>query len=154
MRRVGCRERSRRCLSACSRAPWSNPNNSITDAAIDDVRIVVSDDDVAELRGASANPAIGTTLTYTLEAKKRANGLYVYAVSSTPGPTPIPGIGVLDLGFPFHVLAQGSLDANGKRGFGIPIPNAAVLKGLTVHSEALVFTTDAIISNPWTFEIR
>lgn len=131
-----------------------DPNDSLTDACIDDVEVVAFDDDVAALKGASRTPGIGAPLPYTLDAAKRPGGVYAFALSLTPGPTPIPGLGNLDLGVPFYVIASGVLDASGHAAFRIPIPNVPVLRGTRIYTEAVVFTNDAILSNPWNVQIQ
>jgi hypothetical protein len=94
-----------------------DPNDSLTDACIDDVEVVAFDDDVAALKGASRTPGIGAPLPSTFDAAKRPGGVYAFALSLAPGPTPIPGLGNLDLGLPFHVVASGVLDASGHAAF-------------------------------------
>lgn len=131
-----------------------DPNDSVTDACIDDVEVLFFDEDVAELRGSSATPGIGTTVRFTLDAAKRPGGVFAFAVSLSAGPTPLPGIGTLDLGLPFWVLWTGILDPGGKASFGIPIPNAPALRGVKMSTEAMVAIRDAILSNPWTIAIR
>lgn len=131
-----------------------NPNNSVTDALIDDVAVIAFNDDVVELRANTRTPAIGTTVNYTLKGAKRPRSVWNFAISFTKGSTPIPGIGTLNLGFPFYLVALGQLDGQGNGAFGIPIPNVAALKGTTVYTEALVALNDAVLTNPWTIAIQ
>jgi len=131
-----------------------NPNNSVTDACVDDVSVVVFTDDVAELTGNTRTPAVGALLTMSIDAAKRPSGLFYWAISLTPGPTVVPGLGTVDLGVPFWFLMGGTLDSSGKAGFPVRIPGAPVLKGTRVYTEALVFQGDAILSNPWNIQIQ
>lgn len=130
-----------------------NPNNSLTDCCIDDVVIKAVDDNVAALTANTATPSIGTTVNYTLQAQREANGIYVFAFSLSNAKTPIPGIGTIDLGVPFFAITQGSLNASGTGNFGIPIPNSAVLKGLTIYTQTVVAGSSNIVSNLWTLNI-
>jgi len=131
-----------------------DPNNSVTDACVDDVSVVVFTDDVAELTGNTRTPAVGSLLTMKIDSAKRPSGLYYWAISFTPGPTAVPGLGSLDLGLPFWFLMGGTLDASGKTSFPVGIPNVPILKGTKVYTEALVFKGDAILSNPWNIQIQ
>jgi len=74
-----------------------SPNNSVTDALIDDVVINSMDDNVAALQAQTRTPGIGTLLNYTLGAKREPGAAYVAAYSLALGPIPIPGIGTMDL---------------------------------------------------------
>ncbi len=131
-----------------------DPNNSVTDAAIDDVAIVAFDDDVAALRSSTASPRIGTAVRYTVDAARRANGTCFFAISAGRGPTRIPGVGVLDLGVPFFVVWQGVLDSAGHGTLAIPIPNAAALKGVTIHAQAVAHRGDLVVSNPCAVQVQ
>jgi len=131
-----------------------SPNNSVTDALIDDVVVNSMDDNVAALRAQTRTPAIGTTLNYTLEAKREPNAAYVVAYSLTLGPIGIPGIGVTDLGLPLFPIWAGTTNGTGNAAFPLPIPNAPVLRGLKIHTQSFVAGKANIFSNLWSVDIQ
>lgn len=131
-----------------------NPNNSLTDCCIDDVVIKAFDDNVAALTANTATPAIGTTVNYTIQAQREPGAVYVFAFSLSKGKTPIPGIGTIDLGVPFYGLWSGTLNGSGTGTFGIPIPNAAILKGLPIQTQVVVAGGANVISNLWSLSIQ
>jgi len=131
-----------------------NPNNSVTDALIDDVSVVVFDDDVAELTANTRTPGVGTTLKFDIEALKRPGSMYFWAFSFSPGPVSVPGLGVLDLGWPVFLVISKKLDASGKGRFEVPVPMAPILKGMRVYTEAMVYSSGGILSNPWNIQIK
>jgi len=127
---------------------------SQTDALIDDVVVNSMDDNVAALKAQTRTPGIGTTLNYTLEAKREPNAAYVAAFSLSLGPITIPGIGTMDLGVPAYPLWQGVTDSAGNAGFKIPVPNAPVLRGLKIHTQSFVAGKANIFSNLWSVDIQ
>jgi len=131
-----------------------SPNNSVTDALIDDVVIQSMDDNVAALRAQTRTPGIGTTLNFTLNALREPNAAYVFAFSLTQGPTPIPNVGVTGLGVPLYPVITRVLNASGNDAFPVAIPNDPILKGLRVHTEAFVAGKAWIFSNLWTLDIK
>jgi hypothetical protein len=131
-----------------------SPNNSVTDALIDDVVIQSMDDNVAALRAQTRTPGIGTTLNFTVDAIREPNAPYVFVFSPFLGPTSIPNVGVTGLGLPFFLVHTRGLDASGSDAFPIPLPNDPILKGLKIHTEAFVAGKAWIFSNLWTLDIQ
>lgn len=108
----------------------------------------------ASLVAQTAKPPIGTTLSFALHAVRRANAAYVVALSATKQPTPIPGIGTIDLGLPIVPMRIATTDAFGEALFALPVPNVAVLRGTTFHLQAVVAGASPMVSTPWTIAIQ
>ena len=133
---------------------YDTGTGSQTDALFDDIVIRAMDDNVAALRAQTGKPAPGTTLNYTLDARKEPNAVFVYVVGFALGQTQIPGIGTCDLQLPFHPLWTATTDAAGSATFKIPLPNVPALKGIKAYSQSLVAGKAYIFSNVWTVEIQ
>ncbi len=131
-----------------------NPNDSLTDCCIDDVIVKTVDDNVAALTANTSTPAIGTTVNYTLGAAREPNGAYIYAVSLASAKTTLAGIGTLDLAPPIVPLVIGGLGGTGTANFAVAVPNAPVVRGLTVYTQAVVSGGTNIVSNLWTLKVQ
>ncbi|MBN2491667.1 MAG: hypothetical protein JXQ29_12530 [Planctomycetes bacterium] len=127
---------------------------SVTDALVDDVVVRSLDDNVAAFRAQTRTPAIGSTLSYTLNAPREPGAVYVAAFALTRGPVKIPGIGTMDLGLPVYELRLGMTDTAGKAAFPVPVPNVPLLKGIRVHTQAFLAGQAMIFSNLWTIDIQ
>lgn len=133
-----------------------NPNNSVCDALIDEVKIEAPDAVFLALRADTHTPTRGSTLQFKLAAPSAPGATWMFSIAFTAGPTPIAGIGTSQLGLPFFPLVFGVLDRLGTGAFPLPVPADPALAGLRVLSEAIAVRgpSDFAFSNRWDFLIR
>jgi hypothetical protein len=122
------------------------PNNSITEALVDEV--LVTRADVADaLTVSSPTPVLGGPVTFHLAAPGLAGASWLLLISLATGPVHLPPLGTLDLGPAFQPLATGQLGPSGTAAFGMTLPGDPGLDLVRVHAQAVFMGGPGLISN-------